>query len=217
MRFNVAGFTYTLALVEEIGGDPDLLGRIDRSARLIQISAECPADRRLEVFLHELTHAWLFHTPKPGNDEELCDVVATITASLWRDLGRQGGVLALLAMGTGVVAPAQLPGATAYHGTLSPIEGRSLRCEKCTQSITAGSVVQQREERHPRLGCPFVRLSFYCESCGHVVTWTEVASLSGGPSGVEIDHAEYITGAACADFCRRHPQETGTVFYDDAA
>jgi len=47
------------------------------------------------VLIHELTHAWVYHTGQPATLEDWCDLNGTILAAALHDLAAQGGVAVL--------------------------------------------------------------------------------------------------------------------------
>lgn len=209
MKWHIGGFTYRDELVEDLGANQEgqpILGQIDPEQRIIYVSKLAGRDRRLEVFLHEYRHAWEFHAPEPLSREDRCNHFATMTAALLLDLGRQGGVIRLLAGGEGRVGPHQ---PSVYSGTISPIEGRSIRCDQCGTSVAPASVAREPERSHPKLGVPVVWLSFWCDFCSHVQRWSELLGATGYPTGVQADPPTFITGAAAAEWCDAHPRESG--------
>lgn len=96
--FNVGPFEYRLVISDrqlyDSHGD-ELSGCAIESRRLLIVSYCVEPARREEIALHELKHAWLFHFPKPHDDEERCQFFAATTLQLRIDLDAQGGTEAM--------------------------------------------------------------------------------------------------------------------------
>jgi len=100
MKFNVGPFSCRVIIVEQppiFDGKP-CDGLIDFDSELIQITMRLSGKRRLNVLLHEISHAWQFHFPMPCEEEGQCDFFANAAQAAMQDLLAQGGIDALNAM-----------------------------------------------------------------------------------------------------------------------
>lgn len=209
MKWQIGGMTFR-DVAEPLPAPQ--LGEARKRERLLVISPTCPADARLEIFLHEYLHAWRFFLPPAAELEAECDQFAVIVTALLRDLTRQGGLVKLLSMGTGVVLAAQ---PTVYQGLTSPVESRGLRCEVCQRSVGGESVAQHRIDAHPVHGVPAYELSFYCEHCDDVQVWSETTNAAGsGPSGTTLNDTRRLRGPQMVTWLKANPDKSGVIIRD---
>jgi hypothetical protein len=99
IRLHVGPNTYTVALSRHAIYDmkgAELEGCIIETRRLIVISRIVSPARREEVAEHEFYHAWLFHVPRPKDDEEAAQLHSLIGRQFRADLETAGGPDALL-------------------------------------------------------------------------------------------------------------------------
>jgi hypothetical protein len=96
--FQVGPRRYTVRVTRDriFYEDEECLGICHPGTLEIQISPFLPKVRRLEVLIHELTHAFVFAFGQPRDVEALCDFVASVGELVLRDLAACGGVEALL-------------------------------------------------------------------------------------------------------------------------
>lgn len=87
------------------------------------------------------------------------------------------------------------------------VDRSDIACHLCQQRIAWGSVIQQRATFQ---SVPVIRLTFYCEGCDHLVTWTEMPL-----PGTDIPSSQGVTPCTVIDdceqviaFCHAHPRET---------
>jgi hypothetical protein len=76
----------------------ELDGLASEGRRLLVLSFKVEPERRREVAMHELRHAWGFHFPAPCGAEEESQFFAAIVEQLSNDLAEQGGEEALMAL-----------------------------------------------------------------------------------------------------------------------
>jgi hypothetical protein len=97
--FHVGPYVYRLVITDRslfnAEGD-ELEGVAVEGRRLLILSFIVEPERREEVALHELIHAWAFHVPTPRTEEERCQLHAMIGEQFRRDLEAQGGREALM-------------------------------------------------------------------------------------------------------------------------
>lgn len=62
-------------------------GLHDPRHRVIYVSSDVPADKRLFVLLHEIGHAWVLAVGRPKGEEGLCNFLATVCVDAYRSLG----------------------------------------------------------------------------------------------------------------------------------
>ena len=99
IRLHVGPSVYTAKVVSgrltDAAGNK-LLGKAMNYGREIHIWSGVPANERLEILLHEVKHAWLFHVPRPATEEDSCKLFAMVAEQFWADLNRAGGRKTLL-------------------------------------------------------------------------------------------------------------------------
>lgn len=148
------------------------VGLCDEEIDTINLAASLPVEKRLRTLLHELAHGHIFATGMPRDVESLCDFVATVAELAYRDLMACGGEEALRRL-----RPNETLGlATGRIGLL-----RSRSCV-CGGLIAAGDVLCEQDRNKPDQ----VKLSLFCEHCQQTMTWNELATFGGLPSGVVV-------------------------------
>ena len=220
MKFNIGPFVYTVVIGET---PPGTRGLWEYEARLITISPLAPLDQRFDVLVHELTHAWRAHFPRPQTEEEHADAVVAIAKSTLRDLNAQGGRARLAAMFDPANPPVfddapELPeveqpadGPTAANSrepgelryvALDSIDGVDLpahakggraRCGQCEGTIADGSIVTSAAKWSPTDAGLVVRRQAYCTFCHVLIAWTEGANHFGHPNGNPTKDPVYIS------------------------
>lgn len=158
------------------------VGLCDEEVQAIQIADSVKVEKRLWVLLHELAHGHVFAMGMPRDVEGLCDFVATVGELAIRDLTLCGGEEALRRLRVGET----LGLATGRIGLL-----RSRACS-CGGLIAPGDVDCRQDRRHPDQ----VTLRIYCEHCDHTLTWNELATYGGLPSGAVVGEPTIEKGHA---------------------
>ena len=209
MRFTVGSTIYTLEVAANPLVDPEtgreLRGFTDHDAKRFWISPTCPLNARLDTVLHELRHNW----------QEICDLTldpeadanrfAAQTSSIFVELERQGGSMALMALG---LEPKQRFDLTSMQRTLADfLDCPIISCHRCQQRIAPGNVLVSQPYADPHTGAMVVDLAFACHGCRHVQTWSEFATMSGRPSGVWAGSPAFLRGDEYTEFCEKHPDQ----------
>lgn len=104
MKFRVGPWIYRVVVMAEEFCDEQgrvLDGRCVWRDRQILLAASLSQQLRLEVLMHELRHAWIYHFGNPTETEAHCDNVATFTVDVMRQFCRQGGEAALASLAPG--------------------------------------------------------------------------------------------------------------------
>lgn len=158
------------------------VGLCDEAVETIHLAASLPVEKRLHTLLHELCHGAVFAHGMPRDVESLCDFFASAAELAFRDLATAGGEEALRRLRPGET----LGLATGRIGLL-----RSRSCV-CGGMVAAGDVLCERDTSHPDQ----VTLALYCEHCDQTVTWNELATFGGLPSGVVTGEAKVERGCA---------------------
>ena len=90
MQFSVGPYIFRVLVVFDLRhpttGD-QIDGLLDTNRREIYVNAGINPDRRIDVILHELQHAWEATIGEPPNEEWRCDIFAMICRQLFTDLG----------------------------------------------------------------------------------------------------------------------------------
>jgi excisionase family DNA binding protein len=101
MNFHVGPIVYRLvvsnrAIFNEAGEELEAIAHEAR--RLLVLSLRVEPERREELVLHELCHAYSFHFPPPRDEEERCQLFAIAAKHFRIELEAQGGAEALTEM-----------------------------------------------------------------------------------------------------------------------
>jgi hypothetical protein len=208
MQFHVGPVVYRLAVsdrsVFDVEGN-ELEGCAVEGRRLLILSRIVEPERREEIALHEFTHAWSFHVPKPSDEEERCQLTALIAQQFALDLERNGGREALRSLAATRVAHLGKPAAaTSKALSLRETFGRSDRmpCGACDTDTMVGSISNADPELHqPTNQCRLLRW-FQCDACGAVQVWTELCTPDGSPLGEFVANPSpaILRGADAARF-----------------
>lgn len=172
----------------------------DPDGRRIPLSMRTPPGERLDTLLHEWHHVVAWHTPPPADasSEAAAQWYAASAGSFIRQLMRQGGPAALLALECG---PSGEFDAHAFSRSLVTLDAdRVMMCAVCQQRIAPGSVVVSETRADPATAAPIVEMAFACPHCDHVQHWGEFANAGGKPSGVCAMEPEYLKGDALHAF-----------------
>ena len=221
MQFRVGPHVYRLKipnqpLYTDAGDEAD--GMTLESQRLIVMSPDVPAEQREEVLYHELQHAWLNHVPTPSDEEQQCNLFATILLQLRQDLENQGGVAALQAYPCENVALDSPPRSLATAAsridamTAAAPQSAALRagaprsvafandrplgppdrivCGGCGVDVMCGDIACGHPTYHASTQRWQVERWMHCETCGAVQLWTEVCTPDGVPLGQYVAHPQ---------------------------
>jgi hypothetical protein len=184
--FRIGAARYAVRVVEgpiRLEG-AQCVGICDEEGQEVGLASTLPVERRLHVLLHELAHGHVFATGMPRDVESLCDFVATVGELAFRDLAACGGEESLRRLRPGEV----LGRATGRIGLL-----RARACS-CGGLIAPGDVRCEQDRARPDQ----VTLSLYCEHCDHTLTWNELATFGGLPSGVVVGEPRIERGNTVA-------------------
>lgn len=192
MFFNVGPYRYRLAISDRPIYDAEgnqLEGLAVEQRRLLIVSYRVEPDRREEVALHELGHAWLFHFPTPRTDEERCQFFAATARQFRMDLEEQGGAEAMLQM-----APERVPHLSrGVPSSAQPIKlpesfGLTDRvvCGCCGAEIMCGEIRHAEPRQHEYTGQWQVERWADCEACGTLQVWLEYCAPDGRPTGTFV-------------------------------
>jgi hypothetical protein len=66
-----------------------VMGTITQDDLTIELASTLQGRARLAVLLHEVWHGWRWHSPKPKNIEEECDLFANAAYAAHMDMCRQ--------------------------------------------------------------------------------------------------------------------------------
>ena len=218
MQFHVGPYSYRLAISDREVFDAEgsrLEGCAVEGRRLLILSRVVEPERREEVALHELIHAWAFHVPTPRTEEERCQLHAMIAEQFRRDLESQGGREAMMQLQPqhvphlGRPAPAQNPRAA------KEVFGRPDRviCSRCDSETMCGSVTNGEPELHAATGQLRMQRWFVCETCGTLTVWLERCTDDGTPLGEYIPNPppRMMDGAEAARFMRERRELAGVA------
>ena len=191
MQFSVGASRYRLVISDRAIYDEDgneLEGLAVEGRRLLIVSYRVELERREEVALHELMHAWLFAVPEPRTNEERCNLAALVTRQYRVDLEAQGGEEALLQLPLTRVPHLGLPvpqrAASAQPEGLGATDRAVCGC--CEAQIMCGSIHGGEPEQHPATNRWRVERWARCEACGTLTVWWEWCAADGLPSGVLV-------------------------------
>jgi hypothetical protein len=234
MQFRIGPYPYRVRITEgpikTEEGRP-LTGHADREKQELLIAGNVLPTHRYMVLMHEITHAWLFHVPKPRTDEEVCELNALIASTANAELEDQGGRAALEAMKAPRTAAEVVPARTfatdpfpvetivKAHPVkyIQPVEttartsAHRAQCGRCELIVSGGSIVTGPTRWDRGVGGNVVTRSLYCAHCDHVQTWTEGVDFSGRPNGAVVDGPTFAKGEEVEQFLREHQEATGMV------
>jgi hypothetical protein len=196
MQFNVAGEAYRVLLAAQPifdDGGSELEGCAIEAKRAIVISPHLELSRREEIILHELSHAWFFHVPRPTNEEERSQIFATMARQFRADLESQGGDGAILNLRPTAIAwmgvgdtSAERPGRPQSAEAVGLSDRRVCGC--CGAEVLPGSIVNTDISFHEPSRQWHIQRWFTCEGCGTLQAWREHCSADGWPSGVIVSN-----------------------------
>lgn len=203
MRFHIGPWRYTVRITD--GALFDQQGReaaamFVPSQRRILISGTLPLAVRSEKLRHELRHAWLHHLGRPTDEETDCDTVASFSACIERQFADQGGESALAAMTAGGALPTRVP--------VACLGGE---CCKCQSRFSPAQVVTEVADHSDTLDVLTVQRRLFCDFCGHVQAWKEVATRDGLPTGQVLGQPTFEKGEAVNAFIRKHGETLGFI------
>jgi hypothetical protein len=193
INFNVGPFVYRLVVSDRAifdGEGEELEGVAVEGRRLLILSRIVEVERREDVALHEFTHAWAFHVPKPSDEEERCQLTALVAQQFALDLERQGGREALRELPSTRVPHLGRPKLAAKRvgdQAFRPAPRRDkVFCGQCESPVMCGSIhngdveysQDASEYRLPR----WMR----CPTCGAVQVWMELCTPGGSPLGAYV-------------------------------
>jgi len=243
MRFRVGPYVYRVRVTEEPLVDQrtgeTLLGEAVFHSKELLVSGAVQPTSRLEVLLHELKHAWLFHFPPPANEEQHCSFFAAVSEQAMLDLAEQGGVEALarlspsgppappLEAGPRIAFDDPPPAEEKPEGTDEPhvappmyvhrfeskakAHGGRVHCCTCGMMINAAAVVTGKPRWNPGAGGMTVDRALYCPHCDRLQLWTEGVNLYGTPNGGLVGDPVIRRGRQVEEFLRKNPQAIAIV------
>ena len=115
MQFRVGALSYDLIITDHRPISPDgheCDGLADLDQQLISIFTGVRGQRRLNVLLHELRHAWRYHfgAGEAHGEETDCDLSAHYAQQAMADLENQGGLYALDGLVSEAMQTPDVPG-----------------------------------------------------------------------------------------------------------
>jgi hypothetical protein len=176
----------------------------------VKISGEIPRERRFDVLLHELRHAWRHHLSVADGDEDDANDVASFTAMCVQELVAQGGEKALMVMEPESDAPAPVERETSRTWAQPSPDGGT-ECGKCGRRFSAGEIATGQPELHPLTGKMIVPRGVYCDGCSHVQEWQEATIFDYSPSGQVVGKLRWLRGPDATDWLRRFGEQVGVL------
>lgn len=197
MRFRVGPWQYTLSIEEQplTHKGRQVMGICREASREIAISGQCPPHSRLKVLMHEIFHAWIFHTGEPNATEGWCDLFATAAVAAIDSLALNGGKEAVWRL---------QPGESPQPGAARLLLTRTRYCGKCQQTVAGGSV---RCAAATTAG--LLDMSLKCEHCCVTQHWQETMGINGLPTGI------VVSGPVFTPLDDREEEEPMRVFLPD--
>jgi len=200
MRFRVGPWVYRVRITDEPIYDEngkEQAGYYVWRDREILISGAIPVRRRLDILCHELRHAWIEHFGQSRDIEGDCNLSSSFTASVMRQLLSQGGEAALMRLNSA--------GVIDHSARLNIASERmGAECMVCGHRFSPLQVTTEPAQFDTAGGRLVMRRWLYCEFCGHVQRWSELATNSGLPTGSVLDTPELIKGREAGEFMREH-------------
>lgn len=188
MKFHVGPVEYRLvvsdrAIFDETGNE--LEGLAVESRRLLIISYRVEPQRREDIALHELLHAWAFHVPPPRNEEERCQLFALAARQFRIEIEDQGGAEAFEQM-LPVRVPhlgRPLPQRTPGCGSVRRRRTDRVTCGQCDATIMCGSIHNGEPALHAYTALWRLDRWARCPCCATLLAWTEICAPDGTPLG----------------------------------
>lgn len=186
MQLHVGPTAYTVLLSDRSIYDADgseLEGCVIEFRRLIVLSPIVEPHRREEVAAHEYYHAWLFHVPRPSDEESAAQLHALVAQQFRQDMEAAGGVGALSKLEPRPVMigkPVHRPDKRAPEVRLAP---EPHRCHVCDSIVLSCEFNTARPEFHEPTCKHRVERWAGCEQCGALHVWWEWAAPDGTPTG----------------------------------
>jgi hypothetical protein len=216
LKMTIAGVhRYTVRVTDmpiyDEGGD-ELDGLSIESRRLILISCRVPRLQREEVLSHEIEHCWAFHVPPATDDEQRCQLTATITQQLREDFERQGGVEELLDIEPMPISlPFKSPAVRKFMPPAMPPRDW-WECGGCGSRMMCGSIESGIVEFHEGVQQYQVPRWFCCEVCDTLNVWREITSQDGQATGVlvQIPAPRLLRGIAAREWLAHQTNEAVT-------
>jgi hypothetical protein len=221
MRFHIGPWEYAVEITEEKLVDDEgaeCVGLCVWMDNRIQISAGIPRQRRLDVLLHELRHAWRHHLGRSIDDEDDANNAASFTKMCIEELVSQGGEKALMAMEPGEAVgdcrpqdPQDCPPQVSIQTWASGAPGGGFSCAFCQRPFSPGEIITERERFDEKSGKLIVPRAVYCDGCDHVLEWHEGAMFDGSPNGQAIGSVRRMRGRDVIEWLKRHGEQVGIV------
>lgn len=190
MILHVGTIGYSVVLSDQAIFDSDgnqLEGCALEARKLIVLSRIVEPDRREEIAEHEFYHCWLFHVPKPANEEEAAQFHALVAKQFRRDLKDAGGPDAFLSLRPTRVSIGRPSVSRADHlpgfARQSLGAGDRIPCGGCDADVMAGSIHTGPAIAQEGTGRFYVERWMRCDACGAVQAWNELATAEGTPLG----------------------------------
>ncbi len=197
MRFRIGPWVYRVeisqgALMHE---GREVAGLCVPSEHRIIISGSLHPRQRLGTLLHELRHAWTAEMGKPLGDEDDANQSASMMASTMRELIRQGGEASLMQLASNGVVD---------HSLHIAAERVGAECIGCGGRFSPAQIRTEPAVFEPLGGRLVVHRSLYCDFCGHVQAWSEVATSGGLPSGTPVGAPSLLKGEVVEKWLNEH-------------
>lgn len=197
VKFKIAGWNYTVKIVKS-----PLLDEHDRRCsglclyddKLILISDDLKPETRYDVLLHELAHAWHFHTGEPVDEEPMCNNTGSFAGMFSRQFIAQGGEQALMRM---TVAGVKDAASAPWDVAAEPV---GAQCSICSTLFSPHQVVTEQSEFNAASGRSVCKRSLYCDHCSHVQQWIEGATQAGLPNGRIVAGPRHLKGDDAREF-----------------
>lgn len=165
----------------------------------IWISPLVPVEKRREILVHEMAHAWRHHVGRPTDDEG-----AATNATAFDQVCRQIRTYELEHLTSeGIID----------HGSTDAVPALPIgaECAGCGQRFSMQQIADEPPRSHPLSGRQVLERGVYCDFCSHVQTWMEAATDAGDPTGVVVAAPEFLTGARAMAWMERHPRQTAAA------
>lgn len=211
MRFTIADTVYRVRFTDRKLYGPDgreASGVINYDRRVVFLSESCPPHELARTLLHELWHGWVYHCPNPTDmrGEDGAEYFSTVAQTVYRQLESQGGLAALMSLGTASREGGGLFEVARITSVLAASD-RRIPCGDCGQLIAPGAVVVEAVRQ--KMGAPTVDLAVYCGNCECVWHWEEILTAGGVPSQTMVGEVfAHRDSDVVAAFCAAHPDQT---------
>lgn len=179
MKFKVGPWNYRIRISDGPLYDDQnniVAGLCCWGERTIWISGTLPSDQRLDVFFHEMAHAWQEHIPMPADPEGVSNWASSFAVDVWRQVEERGGAVALMKLrADGVIHDESDPS--------TPTDAYWIKCGNCNGLMSLSDVRNGRVRIHRERDRLVMDRQIDCEHCNLTMLWTEGATTFGTPNG----------------------------------